>query len=160
MPNAFFYIVAFAAILAMVLVLVAISKSFRKLYLVALLIPVGIVELSIVSYYSADSYYIPHEVFFIGFGTITCGAAIPMLYAARRLLNNTITRIALFISGWIELALAVNRLPSFRYFYPFYDVVLVIVFATIGSCSIATSILLSEFLKKRGASGAGGVKNP
>jgi hypothetical protein len=83
-----------------------------------------------------------------------------MLYAARRLLNNTIARIALFISGWIELALAVNRLPSFRYFYPFNDVVLVIVFATIDSCSIATSILMSEFVKKRGASGVDVVKNP
>ena len=161
MPNGLFYIVAFAAILAMVLALMGISKSFRKLYLATSLIPMGIMELSIVSYYSANSYYIPHEVFFISFATITCGAAIPVLYAARRLLNNAIARISLFFSGWIELALAVNWLPSFRYFYPFYNVVLVVVFATISSCSITASILLSVvYMRKRKASGVGGVKNP
>ena len=158
MPNGLFYIVAFAAILAMVLALMGISKSFRKLYLAASLIPMGIMELSIVSYYSANSYYIPHQVFIIGFATITTGATIPVLYAARNLLDKTIARIVLFFLGLVGLLLAVDYLPSFRYFYPFIDVVVVIVSATVGIYFIVASVLLS--VKKRGASGVGVVKNP
>ena len=63
MPNALVYIVAFAIILAAVLLLAAISNSFRKLYLATLLIPIGIFELSIVEYYISNAYYIPHEIF-------------------------------------------------------------------------------------------------
>ena len=66
-----------------------------------------------------------------------------MFYAARNLLSKTAVRILLFVSGWVELALGLNRLPSFVYFYPFYDVVLLIVFATIGIYSIVISVFLS-----------------
>jgi len=143
MPNALVYIVAFAIILAAVLLLAAISNSFRKLYLATLLIPIGIFELSIVEYYISNAYYIPHEIFIICFGTVTSGIVIPLFYAARNLLSKTAVRILLFISGWVELALGLNRLPSFVYFYPFYDVVLLIVFATIGIYSIVISVFLS-----------------
>ncbi len=143
MPSSFFYIVVFTVILAMVLVSVMISKSFRKLYLATFLIPIGIIELSIISYYSSNSYYIPHQVFMVSFATITTGIIIPVLYATRSLLNKTVARIMLFSLGLIALLLAFDWLPSFKYFYPLSDVIFVIVSATIGIYFIVTSILLS-----------------
>ncbi len=137
------YVFVFAAILIMVLALVAISKSFRRFHLVALLIPIGIIEVAIISYYSANSYYISHQVYLISYGTITSGITIPVLYAIRSLLNKTVARIMLFSLGLIALLLAIDWLPSFKYFYPLSNVIFVIVSATIGIYFIVTSILLS-----------------
>jgi hypothetical protein len=140
-PYAFASMVIFALILVADLVLVAFSKSFRRKQLTAFLVPIGIIVLSLVGYYSALSYYIPHQIIILGFITVTTGTAIPILYAERSLLGTTRARLLLSFSGLVEFALGLNRLSSFTYFYPFSDVVLVIVFSTVGTYSIAASAL-------------------
>ncbi len=136
--------VACVGVLALFFVLVAFSKSFRRLQLAAFLIPIGVIEFSFVGYYYASIlYHIPGEASFFCFVTIISGIIIPILFAARSLLSKTVVRMLLFVSGWVEIAIGARALFPVWFTPSFFDFLSGIGLATVGIYSIVVSIFLS-----------------
>lgn len=144
LPHVFLYFLAFTMILAAVLLLVARSRSFRRMQLAILLFPIGLIELSIITFYVAFAYIVPRSIYILCFATIISGIVIPIFYAARRFLSHPLIRIGLFFFGGVVLAFGLNRFAQFWHAYssPF-ELFLIAGTATAGIYLIAASVALS-----------------
>jgi hypothetical protein len=152
MPNAFLFQITVSGILVAFLALVAFSQSFRRYQFALFLIPAGILEFLIVSYYSYYEYYVPTFTFILSFVTVTSGIMVPILYAMRRLLSRAIVRILLFLSGLVELSIGVNTLfYYFRWYVPSdFDLFVYTSLATVGIYSMVVSVFLNLAKRNNG----------
>lgn len=173
LPDAFLYDIAFTAVLALVLGLMALIPRFRRLYFAAVLVPAAFVESNIVA---ETGYSIPLELapFGIPLVTFLSGIIVVVFYLLRRPLRNKIVKAVLVVSGLVELVVGVIFLLSLDVVgFPYGNGFLIVslnyqffflgsTLSTVGAYSLVIGIflLVTKVRKTELAQSMGVVKNP